>query len=104
MGWCVSQDWYDAIHWTIFKWNVNSLNVDDDSPDIFNWYTLQQVGFEEAYEDLEKGCQFNMHGYSRSGKMTSTVCVLQVCPFMPLNRFSSSDHECANRANEKTCR
>ena len=81
-GWYVlfAQDWYDAIHWTIYKWNVNSLNVGDESADILNWYNQQQLGFEDSFLDLAQGCQFNKHGYSISGKMTSTLCVLQVSP------------------------
>lgn len=73
-----AQAWFDAISWTIFRWNMNSLETGDELEEVKQWYQQQKKKFETDFEDVEKGYTFRKHGYdSITGDLIATNCILR---------------------------
>eukprot|EP00602_Paraphysomonas_sp_CaronLab_P001801 CAMPEP_0185037950 /NCGR_PEP_ID=MMETSP1103-20130426/33014_1 /TAXON_ID=36769 /ORGANISM="Paraphysomonas bandaiensis, Strain Caron Lab Isolate" /LENGTH=294 /DNA_ID=CAMNT_0027576175 /DNA_START=164 /DNA_END=1045 /DNA_ORIENTATION=+ len=70
-------EWYDAIHWTVYRWNVNSITSGEETVDTEKWYMQQLENFEVAFQELTAGCKFNKHGISMTGKMVTSLCSVQ---------------------------
>eukprot|EP00602_Paraphysomonas_sp_CaronLab_P000162 CAMPEP_0185029798 /NCGR_PEP_ID=MMETSP1103-20130426/16344_1 /TAXON_ID=36769 /ORGANISM="Paraphysomonas bandaiensis, Strain Caron Lab Isolate" /LENGTH=238 /DNA_ID=CAMNT_0027564683 /DNA_START=392 /DNA_END=1108 /DNA_ORIENTATION=+ len=72
-----AHEWYDAIHWTVYTWSVNSITSGEETVDTENWYKQQLVTVETSFQELSKGCKFNKHGFSSTGNMVTSLCSVQ---------------------------
>jgi len=70
--------WFDIINWTIFRWNLNSIEAGDGPEETNRWYLQQAKKFETNFEDLEKGYTFSKHGFdSITGDLQLTNCIVK---------------------------
>lgn len=70
-------EWFDTINWTIFRWNLNSIESGDGPEETNRWYHQQLKKFDTDFEDLEKGYTFRKHGFdSITGDLQATNCIV----------------------------
>jgi hypothetical protein len=82
-----AHDWFDTINWTIFRWNLNSIESGDGPEETNRWYHQQLQKFDSDFEDLEKGYTFRKHGFdSITGDLKTSNCIVR----------GSRDHLCLN--------
>jgi hypothetical protein len=71
-------EWYDLINWTIFRWNLNSIESGDGPEETNRWYHQQLKKFDTDFEDLEKGYTFSKHGFdSITGDLQASNCIVR---------------------------
>jgi hypothetical protein len=71
-------DWFDTINWTIFRWNLNSIESGDGPEETNRWYHQQLKKFDTDFEDLEKAYTFSKHGFdSITGDLQATNCIVK---------------------------
>ena len=70
--------WFDTINWTIFRWNLNSIESGDGPEEANRWYHQQLKKFDTDFEDLEKGYTFRKHGFdSITGDLQPSNCIVR---------------------------
>jgi len=73
-----ANEWFDMINWTIFRWNLNSIESGDGPEETNRWYHQQLQKFDSDFEDLEKGYTFSKHGFdSITGDLQATNCIVR---------------------------
>lgn len=71
-------EWFDTINWTIFRWNLNSIESGDGPEETNRWYHQQLKKFDDDFEDLEKGYTFSKHGFdSITGDLQASNCIVR---------------------------
>jgi hypothetical protein len=71
-------EWLDTINWTIFRWNLNSIESGDGPEETNRWYHQQLKKFDTDFEDLEKGYTFSKHGFdSITGDLQTSNCIVR---------------------------
>lgn len=73
----LAREWFDAINWTIYSWNVNAITSGEDTQDTEKWYTQQRDLFEERYNAISRGCRFYKHSVNVAGRPAVTLCHVQ---------------------------